>query len=288
MSKPVQQQVRHFYDEVGWQKEGEQYQNARYEDLRPVSAPYIHRCHLRVGRKLKPNGRFLLDAGSGPIQYPEYLTYSQGYRYRVCLDLSMVALKEARQRIGAHGLFVVADVAHLPFRQDAFEGVVSLHTLHHLPVEEQPSAYRELYRVLSPQCSAVVVNGWTDSPLMRRLLPLVRVMERLGGLFKKKQAVAAPLVAGTTGTASTNTSTGAATGTFVQKLTPDWLRQQLGREMRLEIGVWRSVSVRFLRAVIHPWLLGRVWLRLLYALEERWPAFFGEKGQYPLIVIHKD
>lgn len=288
MSKPVQQQVRHFYDEVGWQKEGEQYQNARYEDLRPVSAPYIHRCHLRVGRKLKPNGRFLLDAGSGPIQYPEYLTYSQGYRYRVCLDLSMVALKEARQRIGAHGLFVVADVAHLPFRQDAFEGVVSLHTLHHLPVEEQPSAYRELYRVLSPQCSAVVVNGWTDSPLMRRLLPLVRVMERLGGLFKKKQAVAAPLVAGTTGTASTNTSTGAATGTFVQKLTPDWLRQQLGREMRLEIGVWRSVSVRFLRAVIHPWLLGRVWLRLLYALEEGWPAFFGEKGQYPLIVIHKD
>ncbi|MBP7228652.1 MAG: class I SAM-dependent methyltransferase [Longilinea sp.] len=288
MSKPVQQQVRHFYDEVGWQKEGEQYQNARYEDLRPVSAPYIHRCHLRVGRKLKPNGRFLLDAGSGPIQYPEYLTYSQGYRYRVCLDLSMVALKEARQRIGAHGLFVVADVAHLPFRQDAFEGVVSLHTLHHLPVEEQPSAYRELYRVLSPQCSAVVVNGWTDSPLMRRLLPLVRVMERLGGLFKKKQAVAAPLAAGTTDTASTNTSTGAATGTFVQKLTPDWLRQQLGREMRLEIGVWRSVSVRFLRAVIHPWLLGRVWLRLLYALEERWPAFFGEKGQYPLIVIHKD
>ena len=77
----VKQQVRQFYDQVGWQKvAGDQYQNARYEDLRPVSAEYIHRCHLRVGRHLAPAGRFLLDAGSGPVQYPEYLTYSQGYR----------------------------------------------------------------------------------------------------------------------------------------------------------------------------------------------------------------
>ncbi len=60
-------------------------------------------------------GRFLLDAGSGPIQYPEYLTYSDGYRYRVCVDISAVALVEARRRIGKQGLFVVADVSALPF-----------------------------------------------------------------------------------------------------------------------------------------------------------------------------
>jgi SAM-dependent methyltransferase len=283
-SAPVQQQVRHFYDQVGWQKEGDQYQNARYEDLRPVSAAYIHRCHLRVGRHLKPTGRFLFDAGSGPIKSGEYLTYSQGYRYRVCLDLSIVALKEARQRIGAHGLFVVADVSHLPFRADAFDGEVSLHTLHHLPVDQQPLAYRELYRVLAPASAAVVVNGWTESPLMRRLMPLVRLMERLMGLFNKRATAKAQAAVPD----QPSTPKAAATGTFVQKLTPDWLRNQLGQQMKLEIGVWRSVSVRFLRAVIHPLLLGRVWLWLLYALEERWPAFFGEKGQYPLIVIHKD
>jgi hypothetical protein len=84
----VKQQVREFYDQVGWQKAaGDLYQNARYEDLRPVSAEYIRRCHLRVGRHLAQNGRFLLDAGSGPVQYAEYLTYSQGYRYRVCTDV---------------------------------------------------------------------------------------------------------------------------------------------------------------------------------------------------------
>jgi hypothetical protein len=45
--------------------------------------------------------------------------------------------------------------------------------------------------------------------------------------------------------------------------------------------------VRFLRAFVHPWLAGRYVLRVLYALEERYPNFFGEHGQYPLIVIRK-
>jgi hypothetical protein len=57
--------------------------------------------------------------------------------------------------------------------------------------------------------------------------------------------------------------------------------------MPVEILVWRSVSVRFLRNLIHPWLAGRLWLRLLFWLEERQPHYFGENGQYPLIIIRK-
>ena len=147
----IKQQVSQFYDEVGWQLEGDgTYQNARYEDLRPVAHEYIHRCHLRVKRHLKPSGRFLLDAGSGPVQYPEYLTYSEKYSYRVCADISLVALLEARKRLGERGLYVVADVSHLPFRADAFDGIVSLHTLHHLPAADQTAAYLDMYRILAP------------------------------------------------------------------------------------------------------------------------------------------
>src|SRR5512133_990735 len=121
-SADIKQQVRQFYDQVGWQVVGEgTYQNARYEDLRLVSREYIHNCHLRVGRFLKPTGRYLLDAGCGPIQYPEYLTYSQGYEKRVCLDISIVALKEARSRIGDKGFFVVGDVSNLPFADEVFD-----------------------------------------------------------------------------------------------------------------------------------------------------------------------
>ena len=116
----VKARVREFYDRVGWRAIGEGlYQNARYEDLRPVSAEYLHHSHLRVGRYLVPEGKFLLDAGSGPIQYPEYLEYSAGFKYRVCLDLSRRALIEARDRLGAGGLYVLGDVARLPFREGA-------------------------------------------------------------------------------------------------------------------------------------------------------------------------
>lgn len=141
-TEDVKQEVRAFYDSVGWQQIGEGlYQNARYEDLRPVSQEYLHRCHLRVLDHLAPEGRFLLDAGSGPIQYPEYLSYSQGYQRRVCVDISHTALVAARDRIGDHGLYVVADVAHLPLKAASMDGLVSLHTVHHLPAEEHLPAF---------------------------------------------------------------------------------------------------------------------------------------------------
>ena len=101
MTNDTKQKVREFYDEIGWQPgDGGHYQNARYEDLRPVSREYIHRTRLRVMNGLIPTGKFLLDAGSGPVQYEEYKAYSQGYQKRVCLDISIQALREARNRIG--------------------------------------------------------------------------------------------------------------------------------------------------------------------------------------------
>ena len=284
----IKEQVRQFYNQVGWQMVGEGiYQNARYEDLRPVSSEYIHRCHLRVKCFLKPEGVYLLDAGSGPIQYPDYLVYSQGYHRRVCLDISFVALVEARKRIGERGLYVVADVANLPFKSAAFDGVVSLHTLHHLPQDEQKNAYAELYRVLAPGTSAVVVNGWTESLLMRRLHWLVSLMERLGALAHRlahgREASANEINGGKK---EPQARPGAPTGTYIHKQDAAWLRQQV-QGMDVEIRCWRSVNVRFLRAVIHPSTGGRFWLRLLYWLEERFPHYFGEKGQFPLVVIRK-
>ncbi len=277
----VKQQVRQFYDQVGWQEVGEGvYQNARYEDLRPVSREYIQRCHRRVSRHLKPEGRFLLDAGSGPIQYPEYLEYSRGYRYRVCADISIQALQEARKRIGEHGLFVVCDIANLPFVADAFDGVVSLHTIHHLPEAEHLRAFTELYRVLAEGSCAVVVNGWPRSPLMQAFEPLVRLGNRLRNRIVRRSG-------GTSIMPKAQTNLEQPKGTFISRHGVEWVKGEVGGHMPLEILVWRSVSVRFLRSLVHPWLGGRYWLRLLYRLEERFPRWFGEKGQYPLIVVRK-
>jgi ubiquinone/menaquinone biosynthesis C-methylase UbiE len=284
-NQEIKQEVRSFYDQIGWQLVSDgMYQNARYEDLRKVSADYIHNCHLRINRHITKPGRYLLDAGCGPIQYPEYLTYSEGFERRVCLDISIVALQEARIRIGEKGLFVVADVANLPFANAVFDGEVSLHTLHHLPITEQKKAFLELHRTLSDGKTAVVVNGWTVSPLMSRLKGLVTIMERLGSLFIKKSANEEK-------NTPTEQSSGAAakkaSGTFINKFDPAWLESELGNQMRFKIFVWRSVSVRFLRAVFHRGLFGRLGLNILFNLEEKYPDWFGKNGQYPLIVIYK-
>lgn len=286
--RSVKQEIGQFYNEVGWQLEGDVYQNARYEDLRPVSADYIHKCHMRVRRHLAPSGDYLLDAGSGPVQYPEYLTYSEDYRYRVCMDLSVVALQEARKRLGKKGLYVVADIANLPFRGDAFDGIVSLHTIHHVPIEEKVSVYQGLYQVLKPGRKMVTVDGWAEVPLAKAMNFFMRFANKLRH-WTGKEAEMMPN--GTSASQLNNeekTASHEPVGTFVLKTSAKWFHSVMKGVLNYEIRVWRSVSVRFLRSVIQPEWAGKFWLKVLYRLEEWFPHYFGEKGQYPLIVISKE
>jgi ubiquinone/menaquinone biosynthesis C-methylase UbiE len=274
MTENTKQQVREFYDQIGWSHAGDGlYQNARYEDLRPVSREYIHKCHLRVKRHLASHGDILLDAGSGPVQWPEYLTYSEKYRYRLCADISLTALKEARARLADRGLFVVADIANLPFQPDVFDGVVSMHTIHHLPLSEHRRAYLELRRVLKAGRTAVVVNGWHNPLLMRMAEPFIGLARLWSGRAAKKK--------------KNWRGEEDQTGTFVEKMTPRWLKKELKGAVPFEIFPWRSLSPRFMRWFVRPQLGGKAYLRWIYWLEERFPRFFGEHGQYPLIVIRK-
>jgi SAM-dependent methyltransferase len=277
MAENTKQQVREFYDQIGWSQVGDGlYQNARYEDLRPVAQEYIHKCHLRVNRYLDPAGDLFLDAGSGPVQWKEYLTYSENYTYRVCADLSITALKEARQRLGDKGLYVVMDIAHLPFKTDAFDGLVSMHTIHHLPSQDHKTAYAELVRVLKPGRRAVVVNGWSNPPLMRAADRLANLFKQSGG--KTPATTGQPEVAG---------NSAEPTGTFVHKSNATWLRDQLKDITPIKIYCWRSVSTKFTRTYAREKAGGKLFLRLIYWLENLFPRFFGENGQYPIISFTK-
>jgi len=289
----IKNNVREFYDQVGWQKISDEcFQNAQYEDLRPVSREYIHRAHMRVKRHLLSEGKLLLDAGSGPVQYPEYLTYSEGYQARVCMDISIVALKEARKRIGEHGMYVVGDIAHLPFKSNSFDGIVSLHTIHHVPMEDKIQAYEGLYRTLTPGSSMVIVNGWTNAPLMSSLNRFSLRVKKLRSWYLRRfknqahpaqaENIFPPEKEGSGEDVQTKPQ-----GTYIQKLNAEWLTQALKDRMEFQILVWRSVSVSFLRSVIYPDWGGRFWLKVLYWIEELFPQLLGRVGQYPLIVIKK-
>lgn len=286
----IKREVQEFYDQYGWQQIGDGlYQNSRYEDLRPVSEAYVRRCRERVSQYLPENGKLILDGGSGPIQYPEYEAYSSGFEHRVCLDISSLALKEARRRIGDHGLYVVGDLANLPFKEDAFGAVLSMHVIYHLPMEDQESAFREFFRILKPTGKAVVIYSWGEHSLLMRLASLpvrfagwmLRLYSRLR--FGKDR----PMTVKDREVDKETVALLTKPGLYSFKHDYRWLKTQVGDLPAFEVRVWRTVSSAFLRALIHRQFLGQFWLKLLYWAEEKCPHFLGRYGQYPMVLFEK-
>ena len=281
--------LQDFYNSIGWQKNGQETTSfvdaLKWEDLRPVASEYIHNCHLRVNRYIKNQGRYLLDAGSGPIQYPEYLSYSDGYNFRICVDISYLALKEAQKKLGDKGIYILGDVTNIPLQDNIVDGAVSLHVIYHVPKDEQVSVFRELHRVLKPGSSAAVVYSWPNSQMLKwYLLPrrikrdVRRWIQKLKSLVRKilrwenrRKAVAPVSVPETP---------------YYYAHDQAYFENNL-KGMEFEIAVWRSIGVPFMRMYIHPHLFGAAILRGIYRKEERNPTLYGRIGQYPLFVVRK-
>ena len=70
----------------------------------------------------------------------------------------------------------------------------------------------------------------------------------------------------------------------------EWIRSELADlgdgNVSIKIRCWRSVSVRWLRALIHP-PYGKNALRRLFDKEEANSEYYGEYGQYPMIILNK-
>ena len=273
-------QVKAFYEQVGWNqaRPGIYVDAARAEDLRPVSQEYRTRCHLRVNRYLPASGKYLLDVASGPIQYPEYLSYSQNYQYHLCADITHNALTEARTVLGAKGLYVQCDITRLPFAPETLDGIVSLHTVYHVPEGEQVLAFREIHRTLKAGGSAAVIYSWgRRDPLMAVSLFPYRLAAAVWGGIKH-------LVRAARGGRS---SAEAREPRLYFRVHPyRWFVKNIKPLMDFETVIWRSVSVDFLRIYIHGGM-GKRLLSWLYSLEEKYPRFFGKSGAYPLFVIRK-
>lgn len=269
------QVVQAFYDSYGWKKDasGHYQDEVEFEDSRAVTFPYRHACHLRVKRFLRPHGDFLLDAASGPVQYSEYLEYSAGYRKRVCIDFSIEALREARYRLGGHGLYVLADITRLPFRDESFDGFVSLHTIYHVPADEQEDALCELYRTLKREKSGVVVYAWKHSPLLvtgRAFLSVIKkIIKRAWNRQERRDSLRTPTL-------------------YYEPHDWRWMVSTLKKHrIHFDIRTWRSVSVPFLQRYVPNGSLGRIVLRGVFWLEDRFPRLLGRVGTYPLIVIER-
>ncbi len=262
--------VQQFYNEVGWKNSGvDQFVDAdEFEDLRPVASEYIHKCHLRLKKVIADSGEYILDAASGPIQYPEYLEYSADYSYRVCVDFSIEALQAARRKIGDKGVYILADITNLPFVDNVMDAVISLHTIYHVPSEEQLTAFKELYRTIKPGRTGVVVYSWGSHSLFMKIalspVKLLKIALTATGVRKDQSML------------------------YFEPFNYRWLVNKL-KDLKIanRVFVWRGVSVTFLKAYIHRFCAGRFFLDWLYNIENSFPELFGHYGAYPMIVLEK-
>jgi len=289
--------VMHFYDEIGWQSsKGDEFQDAElFEDFRPVSREYIHKCHMRINDHIEPRGKYLLDAASGPVQYREYLSYSEKYDHRICADVSLTALKKAKAKLGDKGIYIQCDITQLPLKTASVDAFVSLHTIYHVPEKKQAAAFRELERVLSPGKTGAVVYTWGPhcTPMLLLMDP-VQASKRL--LKSVLPAAVLNRLKGVPGTPSSAIDAGPSSESHQQKAEPTlyyhahdyaWFQREIASTAGWDVRIWRSVSVPFLKLYMRSKLLGKQLLSVLFWIENAAPHVCGKFGYYPLLLFTK-
>ena len=121
------------YQTSFWKKGGRAYEDA---------------CEAIALKKLLPvRGEHLLELGAGAGR--NTLRYT-GYHQVTLVDYSRTQLLQARQHLGdsPRFRFVAADIYHLPFVNDVFDGSTMIRTLHHMA--DAPNALKQVRNVLAP------------------------------------------------------------------------------------------------------------------------------------------
>ncbi len=269
-----EESVSRFYNTVGWKTVGfeageEVTEDARrWEDLREHAKEYVRKCRLRVLRHIPDCGVNILDMGSGPIQYKEYLEYSKNFKKRYCVDLSSEALEKAKSKIGDHGVFLHGSFLDIPMEENFFDCAFSLHTIYHIDKEKQEKAVRKLIYVTKPGKPVIIVSGNPNaflSSLPFRLLWKVRnILKELGEKKKLEEDLS-----------------------FYCGAHPIEWWNRFSDVADVKILPWRSFDSAIQRRLIPNNKTGRKIFDLLFNLEERFPDFFVKHFQYPMIILTK-
>ena len=265
----AEERVSTFYNTIGWKTEEEITEDARrFEDLRENAKRYVSKCRLRVLRHIPDNGENILDMASGPIQYPEYLTYSKNFKKRYCVDLSSEALEYAKKKIGDHGIFLHGSFFDIPMEENYFDCTISLHTIYHIDKTRQEEAIRKLLYVTKPGKPVIIVYSNPSTILSKLLLPL-RLLRKVKRILirhvnnKKEHS-----------------------DLYFYAYPIEWWKKftDMGE---VKIMPWRSFSSDVQKRLIPNNKIGSKMFDVLFNLEERFPNFFVKYFQYPMIIINK-
>ncbi len=270
----AQSLVEGIYRDHGWRTANGMTEDARrFEDLRQCAKEYVSRCRLRVLRHVGSGGDCFLDMASGPIQYPEYLTYSRNFKKRYCVDLSLQALTAAKALIGEHGEYLHGSFLDLELDPDMFDCTVSLHTIYHIHEDRQEEAVRKLLRVTKPGAPVIVVYSNPNTLLaavkasvMGRLVRWARTRKRNGSAD---------------GTFATQDP-----GLYFHPHPISWW-DRFRDVAEVEFYPWRSFDSNTQKRLFPDNFFGRWMLTVLFRLEDRIPHLFVHHFTYPMVVLRK-
>tara|TARA_B100000795_G_scaffold128200_1_gene95525 strand:+ start:285 stop:1082 length:798 start_codon:yes stop_codon:yes gene_type:complete len=257
----IEKSVSTYFNNGGWKNiDGDTKDAVLYDDLRDSAKDYVKNTRLRVLEHIDCKGDFILDMASGPIQFKEYLEYSKNFKKRYCVDLSSDALKEAKKKIGSHGVFFNESFFDINFKKDFFDCSLSLHTIYHIKKELQEEAVRKLISITKPGRKIIIIYA---NPLAIDSL-LSRTYKKL---FKNKKNAQTPVL-------------------YFHAFPLRWWNR-FEDEALIKLYPWRSFSATAQKALFPNNKLGSKMFSLLFSLENKFPKFFVRFFQYPMIILEK-
>jgi SAM-dependent methyltransferase len=145
--------VRKGYDKVSYAYRSEN----ESEDL-PNYASWLAELSLLLPQKAK-----VLDLGCG-CGIPATQTLAQNFSV-TGVDISPVQIDRAEHLVPS-AKFICGDMTEIDFPADSFAAIVSLYTIIHIPLDEQPSLLAKLFEWLQPEGYLLAIVGsraWTGT-----------------------------------------------------------------------------------------------------------------------------
>lgn len=278
--------VKEFYDTFGWKKneDGIFLDTATFVDTRPVLDSYYHESHMRVKNFINSAGEYFLDAGSGAIPYDEYLEYSSDFKWRVCIDISKKALVEARSKVKEHGLYVIADITKLPFKDGIFDATVSAHVLYHIPSDEQMSAVLELQRTIKHGGRCVIIYTWPRCLLTKiargfNIIRKISKIARASSIQRKNTKLSEPT--------NREQKEGTYPSLYFHSHNYQWFQKNIQDDWDVDIRCWRCADMVFTKTFVSNNFFGQLLIGWIFQLENLFPHALARIGRYPMIIINK-
>ena len=246
-----------FYNEGGWSESEKNTKDAElFEDLRVVAHKYISHCRKKINKHIAKNGTHILDFASGPLQYREYLNYSKDFKIRHCVDFSKEAIKKAKKKLGPKGKYYCNDFLKINFKKNFFDTIISLHTIYHIPKNNQAQVVKKLISISKKNSPIIIVYSNPET--------IINKIKNILFIQKKENN----------------------NDIYFYCHKNEWWKQ-FSKLADVKLYPWRSFASQHQKLLFPNNLIGKFMFKILMALEKKFPNFFTKYFQYPIIVLRK-